>query len=270
MFARTMSTPRTGSVPVGPVRSERGWSGRAFRRSRCAARRSETRERAESSSERLITAGGRDRRSPAALSSRRLRTPSLRKIAVRWASTVRGLMNSLAARSRFDAPLDDEAGDLQLVRREQLVRRHVVADDAAGRPQLRRRPLGEHGRARSRAGSRPRARGGCAPRPAGGPAAAVRPTRSRCARRRRGCPPQAAVDGPGEVLRCLVVVGREHPLGTAEPVRTSSSSSASDPLELARRRRRPRRGGRCEPAPRPTPAPSAQARPIGSTLATSR
>ena len=73
---------------------------------------------------------------------------------------MRGLMNSLAARSRLRGPADDEPGDLQLVRRQQLVRRDVLADDAAGRPQLGRRPLGEHRRARSRGAARRPARGG--------------------------------------------------------------------------------------------------------------
>ena len=70
---------------------------------------------------------------------------------------------------------DDEPGDLQLVRGQQLVRGDVLADDAAGGPQLGRRPFGEDRRpdaAEQLDGPLEVRRG---PRPGAGPGAAARP-----------------------------------------------------------------------------------------------
>ena len=215
--------------PLGPV--ERAWMVRSSVPAGAGAAPAAARHASERSlrSERAISHGWSTGSSMArALSSRRLRTPSLRKIAVRWASTVRGLMNSLAARSRFDAPLTTSRATCSSCGVSSWCEATVVADDAAGGPQLGRRPLGEDRRADAAQQLDGPLEVGPGLGPPAGPAQPLAP-------QDLGAPLADEVAGRGrgrrrssEVLRRLVVVVGEHPLRPAEAVGPAAARSARD------------------------------------------
>ena len=223
-----------------------------------------------------------------AASSWRLRTPSLRKIDVRWDSTVRGLMNSLAATSRFDAPPTTSRATCSSCGVSRRWDDDVVADRARRRhgtpsPPGRRRPSPRPPRNSSvalarwaRASARWRARRSCSPHDQPGPA----PRRTGCRLRRRGRRGRRSARS-----RDVVVVGeqpwirvrswRARTVGRDRRRRGSSEQRVGlvappgagqrlDPLRLpadeaaADRRHARRPGGRCASASSRRPSLSAR------------